>query len=49
MGIALTLQQYLDDKHIDYDVLKHKRTHSLARHRAREPRARRASRQGAWC
>jgi Ala-tRNA(Pro) deacylase len=26
MGIALTLQQYLDDKHIDYDVLKHKRT-----------------------
>jgi Ala-tRNA(Pro) deacylase len=28
MGIALTLQQYLDDKHIDYDVLVHKRTHS---------------------
>jgi Ala-tRNA(Pro) deacylase len=28
MGIALTLQQYLDDKHIDYDVLTHKRTHS---------------------
>ncbi|HEY7669276.1 MAG TPA: YbaK/EbsC family protein [Hyphomicrobium sp.] len=28
MGIALTLQQYLDDKHIDYDVLMHKRTHS---------------------
>lgn len=27
MGIALTLQQYLDDKHIDYDVLTHKRTH----------------------
>jgi Ala-tRNA(Pro) deacylase len=27
MGIALTLQQYLDDKHIDYDVLVHKRTH----------------------
>jgi Ala-tRNA(Pro) deacylase len=26
MAIALTLQQYLDDKHIDYDVLKHKRT-----------------------
>jgi len=26
MGLALTLQQYLDDKHIDYDVLKHKRT-----------------------
>jgi Ala-tRNA(Pro) deacylase len=28
MGIALTLQQYLDDKHIDYDVLTHKHTHS---------------------
>lgn len=28
MGLALTLQQYLDDKHIDYDVLKHKRTMS---------------------
>lgn len=28
MGIALTLQQYLDDKEIDYDVLTHKRTHS---------------------
>jgi Ala-tRNA(Pro) deacylase len=27
MAIALTLQQYLDDKHIDYDVLVHKRTH----------------------
>jgi len=27
MGIALTLQQYLDDLHIDYDVLVHKRTH----------------------
>ncbi|HUJ37085.1 MAG TPA: YbaK/EbsC family protein [Hyphomicrobium sp.] len=27
MGIALTLQQYLDDHHIDYDVLVHKRTH----------------------
>lgn len=27
MGIALTLQQYLDDRHIDYDVLTHKRTH----------------------
>jgi len=26
MGIALTLQEYLDDKHIDYDVLVHKRT-----------------------
>ncbi|HIE69782.1 MAG TPA: aminoacyl-tRNA deacylase, partial [Planctomycetes bacterium] len=23
------MQQYLDDKHIDYDVLKHKRTCSL--------------------
>ncbi len=28
MGIALTLRQYLDDKHIDYDVLTHKLTHS---------------------
>jgi Ala-tRNA(Pro) deacylase len=27
MGIALTLQQYLDDRHVDYDVLTHKRTH----------------------
>jgi Ala-tRNA(Pro) deacylase len=27
MGIALTLQQYLDDRHIDYDVLLHKHTH----------------------
>jgi Ala-tRNA(Pro) deacylase len=27
MGIALTLQQYLDDRHIDYDVLLHRRTH----------------------
>jgi len=27
MGIALTLQQYLDDHHIDYEVLLHKRTH----------------------
>lgn len=27
MGIAMTLQQYLDDKHVDYDVLTHKRTH----------------------
>jgi Ala-tRNA(Pro) deacylase len=26
MGIALTLRQYLDDKHVDYDVMKHKRT-----------------------
>ena len=30
MAIALTLQQYLDDRHIDYDVLVHKRTHSSA-------------------
>jgi Ala-tRNA(Pro) deacylase len=30
MGIALTLQQFLDDKHVDYDVLTHKRTHSSA-------------------
>lgn len=28
MGIAFTLQQYLDDKHVDYDILTHKRTHS---------------------
>ena len=27
MGIALTLQQYLDDHHVDYDVMMHKRTH----------------------
>jgi len=27
MGIALTLQEYLDDHHIDYEVLLHKRTH----------------------
>lgn len=27
MGIALTLQEYLDDHHIPYDVLRHKRTH----------------------
>ena len=27
MGIALTLQQYLDDNHIAYDVMVHKRTH----------------------
>jgi Ala-tRNA(Pro) deacylase len=26
MGIALTLQQYLDDHHIDYDVMVHERT-----------------------
>ena len=26
MGIALTLQQYLDDQHIDYDVMVHERT-----------------------
>lgn len=28
MGLALTLQQYLDDKEVDYDVLRHKRTSS---------------------
>ena len=28
MAIAFTLQQYLDDKQVDYDVLTHKRTHS---------------------
>jgi Ala-tRNA(Pro) deacylase len=33
MGIALTLQQYLDDKHIDYEVMVHKRT-SCAWHTA---------------
>ena len=26
MGIALTLQQYLDDQHVDYDVTTHERT-----------------------
>ena len=26
MAIALTLQQYLDDQHIDYDVMVHERT-----------------------
>ncbi|MHA1166098.1 MAG: YbaK/EbsC family protein, partial [Alphaproteobacteria bacterium] len=28
MGIALTLQQYLDDHGIEYDVMKHKKTGS---------------------
>ncbi len=27
MGIALTLQEYLDDNHVPYDVMRHKRTH----------------------
>lgn len=27
MGIALTLQEYLDDKHVPYDIMRHKRTH----------------------
>ena len=27
MGIALTLQEYLDDHHVPYDVMLHKRTH----------------------
>jgi len=26
MGIAMTLREYLDDKHVDYDVMVHKRT-----------------------
>jgi Ala-tRNA(Pro) deacylase len=26
MGIALTLQQYLDDRHVDYEVTTHKHT-----------------------
>jgi Ala-tRNA(Pro) deacylase len=26
MGIALTLRQYLEDQHIDYDVMVHERT-----------------------
>ncbi|HXF52775.1 MAG TPA: YbaK/EbsC family protein [Hyphomicrobiaceae bacterium] len=26
MGIALTLRQYLDDNHIDYELMTHKRT-----------------------
>ncbi len=33
MGIALTLQQYLDDQHISYDLMVHKRT-SCAWHTA---------------
>ena len=28
MGVALTLQQYLDDQDIEYDVMTHKKTHS---------------------
>lgn len=28
MGIALTLQEYLDDHHVPYDVTNHKRTHT---------------------
>jgi Ala-tRNA(Pro) deacylase len=31
MGIALTLQQYLDDQHIDYDVMVHERTRCSSR------------------
>jgi len=27
MGIALTLQEYLNDHHVSYDVMLHKRTH----------------------
>jgi Ala-tRNA(Pro) deacylase len=27
MAIALTLQEYLDDNHVPYDVMRHKRTH----------------------
>ena len=27
MGIALTLQEYLDDRHVAYDVMLHRRTH----------------------
>jgi Ala-tRNA(Pro) deacylase len=27
MAIALTLQEYLDDHHVPYDVMRHKRTH----------------------
>jgi Ala-tRNA(Pro) deacylase len=26
MGIAMTLKQYLDDQHVDYDVMTHKKT-----------------------
>lgn len=26
MGIALTIQEYLDDQHIPYDVMKHRKT-----------------------
>lgn len=35
MGIALTLREYLDDKHVDYDVMVHKRT-QCAQDTARE-------------
>lgn len=28
MGIAMTLQEYLSDRHIDYDVVTHERTSS---------------------
>jgi Ala-tRNA(Pro) deacylase len=31
MAIALTLQQYLDDHHIDYDLMVHRRTISASR------------------
>jgi Ala-tRNA(Pro) deacylase len=31
MGIALSLQQYLDDQHIDYDVMVHERTRCSSR------------------
>jgi len=31
MAIAMTLQQYLDDKHIDYDVMTHERTENSSR------------------
>jgi len=31
MGIALTLQQYLDDHHVDYDTMTHKKTDCASR------------------
>ena len=30
MGIAITLQQYLDDRALPYEVIAHKRTHSAS-------------------
>ncbi len=46
MGIALTLQEYLDDHHVPYDVMLHKRTHCAFDTARATPRPGRASRQG---